>query len=727
MVSDVKIRPSTLTLNARVQETGGPLGQAKLSREIAGELRQERDNFHAQAVENAYLKGQTVLSKDLERIENEHKSDPDALSEALDEYGQSFLDEVNDPEMSARFELQLQKAGQSAIARATAKRKTIINEQARFDNLQAFESIKARLPGVARGLLSTDTATALAAREEMQEILMRGSGIVGTTDADGVPLFNASFRSNQLVDLKDTALQTAASTWIENQPDKVKALETFENGELSLELPDGQGGFETVNLRDSVSPQTARLIQASAKAQIAEQKAAIEQQRSLTSSNIELAIELAADDPLPDPNTVGPPEPVLTKAQKLGNILQQIDNNPLYTSTPEGIIKGNTLRKKVFSKLEKEREDYDLITAGSAFASGQAFFNRQDTKAVQALDKYYETVEPGLAQLEPFERNLAITDMLNNTKGVPKRLTGDIQRIARSNDIEQIAQVADLVDRVSAVNPHMVGDLAPQKDLARVQMINERINQGYEPEEAIKIVDELLDPRNEITIGEATAQLKEKKVDYRGQAVQAFDSAGLLKEVFTFGFANGLDTGATGQAQVIDGLSATYRVAYEDHYRITRDEKLSQKYAENFVRGQYGTTDVNGSTQIMQYAPEKYYSIQGSDNKWMRQQAIEAAQKELKNSFVPLGKRDLNKNLLVMPHPFVTPRTAKNGAPRYKLMLRKEDGSLMDVLGPDKFFFFEPDTRRKELIDKAEKRKQIIEEGGDSFDQMIKFQQLEVE
>lgn len=703
MAREAPITQRQIGINARVQETGGPQGGAQLSANVAADLRQRRDNYQAQAMENAYLKGTTSLTQNLERIENEHQNDPDALSEAIEDYSTSFLDEVTDPNMSARFELQLQKASQTAIARATAKRQTIINEQARFDNLQSLETIKSRLPSVARGLLSQDDAIALAASEEMQEILQRGTGMMGATDANGQPLFNASFRVNQLNELKDTALQSAVEDWLDTQPDKTAALDIFEKGELTIKLPNADGDFDTVNVRDSVSPQTARLIQQEAKTQISEQQALVKQQRNVVSSNIELAIETVRSDPPQDPNAVGPQLPTMTRAEKLNTLLQQIDSSPIYNDSPEGIIKGNSLRQKVFAKLEKEQEKYEQINAGSAFAAGDRFLNRQDPDAVKAYDEYYESIEPGLSQVEPFERNMAITAIVDNAKAVPSRLTGDIQRIARSNDFDQIANAADLIDRVGAQNPHLVGDLAPQKDLARIQMINKRINHGFDPEEAMKNVDEMLDPRNEITLNEATAELKEKKVNYRGKAVQAFDTAGIFKEIITLTAADGLDPDAPVQRPLIDGLTASYRVAYEDHYRITRDESLAEEYAANFVKGRYGVTNINGDNMVMPYAPEKYYSITGADNDWMREQAIEEAMKVTKGTLNPPSKKDMRKNLFVMPDPFVTPRTAEQGAPRYKLMYKRQDGSLIDVLGPDKYFFLEPDSQRKKLIEKAQK------------------------
>lgn len=710
------ITQKTIGINARVQETGGPKGAAGVYRKVASETAQQRDNIVAKAADNAYLQGQVVLSKDLERIESEHPTDPESLTQALQEYGDSFLDEVGDPNTRARYELQITKASQSAIARTTAKHRTIVNEQTRFNNLQAFEGIKATLPGISQGLLNPDPVVALAAGEQLQEALSRTQGIMGATDANGVPVFNASFRVNQLTDLKDTALQTAAASWIDSQPDKAAALETFEAGELTIQLPDGEGGFDTVNVRDSVSPQTSRLIQSSAKAQIAEQRAIATQQRNVLTSQLELAIETVQNDTAPDPSIMGPSAPAMSKAQKLGGILQQIDQAPAYNDTPEGIIKGNALRKKVFTKLEKEQEKFDSINAGSAFAGGQEFLNRQDPKAAAAYNDYYESIEPGLATLDPNERNAAITGIVNNAKSVPNRLTGDIQRIARSTDVDQITQAVDLIDRIGDQNPHLIGDIAPEKDLARLRMINDRVNQGYTEEEALKIVDDILDPRNEITQGEANAQLKEKKLDYRGKAMGLFDSSILP-------FNLGLETEGQVAKGQLDGLTAAYRVKYEDHYRITRDEKLSAKYAEQFVKGRYGVTKVNGGNQVMQFSPEKYYGIQGDGTEWMRDQMIEDAKGILKNSLASrpgqFGTKDLRENLrLVVIHKDgVTKRTAATGAPRYHLMYKGSDGTFTQVGGR---YFFDPEKRKKELVDEVAKRQDVVDEfGGASLQKSI--------
>lgn len=834
--------------SSRIAVQGADTGAADLSANMAALTRQKRDEIQNQAYENAYLQGQADLENAVFEIEQKHVNNPQAMQEALKEYRESFLSDISDPNMQARFDLQLEKSSNTAVARATSGRNRVINDQSRFENLQAFEGLQQQVRRISGDLASADPLVAETAKQQLQEITSRAQLIMGQSDTDGMPLFGASTRFDQLANLSDMALEGAAMQYIMTHEDPEAALQEWRSGSMSLQMPNGEGagnleqvslndvfekgliqqesggnqtddqgnpltssagaigiaqvmpatgpeaaklaglpwdeqryktdkaynkalgkayfaqqvktfdgnvtlglmaynagpgavrkylkeigdptkgeisteqfvqqfpfketrdyvnkigdrlGITTVDIKNSVSETTARTIENAAETQISNRNAMFKKQREFISSQLDLAIETAEDDPQPNPNAVGPQVPVQTKSQKLSRVLQEIDTNPLYNATPEGVIKGNDLREKVFKKLKDEREKIDSVANGTAFAGGQKFLNRQDKEAVQAFDDYYESIEPNLAQLSPGERNVAMAQLINNSKVVPKRLKGDIQRIARSQDIEQIKNAADFLDRVTDVNPHMINDLAPAKDIARIDMVNDRIDRGYTAQEALKMVDEQLDPRNELTLAAATAELKDKKIDYRGKAVQAFDSAGFFKELVTFGQGDGLDPDSVTQKPIIDGLAGTYRMAYEDHYKITRDTDAAEKYAQRIVKGRYGVTRVNGDNHVMQDPPEKFYSIPGFDDEWMREQMIDDAQKYFKNTFVEnsekYGRKDLKKNLILVSD-VRTRREVEAGAPSYMLAYKNADGTLQKV---GTRFVFDPDAVRSKAVEEA--------------------------
>jgi len=826
------VRPKTVSINARIQETGGPTGGARLKQQVAGDLLAVRDDFQNQAIENAYVKGQTVLTKDLERIENDYASDPDGLTNALEEYSTSFLDEVTDPNMRARFELQITKGAQSAVARSSAKRQNIINEETRVSNLQAFEAIKAGVPNISRGLLSDDPALALASSEELQEVLARTEALMSATDADGQPIFNSSFRVNQLIDLKDTALSTAALDKITRSQDPKAELAAFDNGETLMRLPNAgestikisnrlmgdlqndlgvspavaagivgnlahetggfqdmqeisplvegsRGGFgfaqwtgprrvafekwadennldpssyeankgylihelkntpegrvlkdlagvedaqqaaqifsdkflrpgiphtnsrlawtqslienadnedvDLVNIRHSMSDQGAKLINSSAKSYIAQQDAQAAQQTNIVNSNFDLAIATATDDP----------DGGLTKAEKIASLVQQIDNNPEFNNSPDGIIKGNTLKKKAFAALKEDQERFERVQLGANIANGTAGINRQDSKSTKAFNEYFDSMVPSLNEMQPDARNHQITQIISNARFVPEAVTGQIQSAARSENIEEIREAIDLIDRVVDENPHMSSDLAPESDVTRMRMINDKFNSGIEIEKAIEAVDKQLDPRNKVENAIIAEELKSMKIDYKSKALGLFDSSFLP-------FKLGLDQKSPQAQREITGLTIAYQAAFEDHYAITRDEKLSQEFAQKKVNSVFGVSDINGKNQVMMYPPERYYGnpLEQKDNKWMQEQMFSAAKVYAEQN--GYTKKDLRKNLKLITNPKTTKRTAAAGEPEYVLGYVKNDGGF-DIIGDD-FYFDASSISKKNVKEALEKR-----------------------
>lgn len=281
MVSEVPVTQNQIAINARVQETGGPTGGAQLSRNIAGELRNQRDQYQAKAAENAYLQGQTVLTRDLDRIRNEHQADPETLSTALEEYGQSFLNEVSDPNMRTRFQLQLEKNAQSAISQATARRQIIIDDEARFQAFQSIDLIETELANTAVNLYDPNPAVALAASEQIQEIMMRGQAVINQRSADGTPLIPAQQRASTLFAIRDSSFKAAASAWFDSQPNKLAAAQEWLDGNVSITLPDEDGNPLEVNLRDTMPASSRTKVDADIISMLRDQISIQNQQNTL--------------------------------------------------------------------------------------------------------------------------------------------------------------------------------------------------------------------------------------------------------------------------------------------------------------------------------------------------------------------------------------------------------------------------------------------------------------
>lgn len=238
---DIPITQKQIGINARVQETGGPTGNAQLSQNIANVAKNQRDQYQQQASENAYIRGQTMIAKEMQTLEQKYASDPAGLTEALDEYSNTFLEEVSDPNMRARFELQLQKSGGAAVAQATSRRQQIISDETRLSALQAVDGINRSLPSLVSAGTSKDPIVARTAMEAIQENMMRIDQIANQTDEYGQYIFTPEQRFKLVKDLKE---QVAFERAVAN-PDDYKA---FMDGSLIVQMPNaGESTMKTAN------------------------------------------------------------------------------------------------------------------------------------------------------------------------------------------------------------------------------------------------------------------------------------------------------------------------------------------------------------------------------------------------------------------------------------------------------------------------------------------------
>lgn len=368
----------------------------------------------------------------------------------------------------------------------------------------------------------------------------------------------------------------------------------------------------------------------------------------------------------------------------------------------------NQVSKERREAEKKQAEFQNNLMRGALFARGDAFLNPQDSDSKKAFNVYYEAVQGDLAQLSPGDRNRAVSRIISQARFVPELVKGDIQAASLSRDPEVIAQAADLLDLVTAENPHLEDALGAQSALTRLRMINDRLTAGYDPKEAFDAVESQLDPRsapsNEVISAEIKKYVKDSKLDFREEALKSLSSFGDRAIDFIPFFSNPLSPEGLEANRQLDVAQARYRMAWEDGYRLTRDPEQAKKAAALKLRGQFGRSEVNGMPQIMEFAPEKYYGINGLSSaenaEWMREQMIDEAAAVFRNTFTPPSRSELKRNLRLIPVPSVTSRTAAQGQPVYNLIYMK-DGAIPQPVSPGQYFVFDPEKARADLIEKA--------------------------
>jgi hypothetical protein len=254
---EIPITQNQMAINTNVRITGGATGKAKVLDALSSELSQRSQSYQAKAQDTAYIKGQSLLINEMQKIETNNKFDPDAMANAFDEYGTAFLEEITDPNVRARYEAQIQTNAQDAVARSTALKQKQIDEENMFQSLQGLDLIQTEIANSATGLLDSDPMIAVSSGKKLQENMMRGQSIINQTGSDGLPLFSASQRSSTLLALRDASYKSATMTWYQAQENKLDAAEKWLNSEVVIQLPDDQGGFVDINLRETM-PETSR-------------------------------------------------------------------------------------------------------------------------------------------------------------------------------------------------------------------------------------------------------------------------------------------------------------------------------------------------------------------------------------------------------------------------------------------------------------------------------------
>lgn len=239
-------------------------------------------------------------------------------------------------------------------------------------------------------------------------------------------------------------------------------------------------------------------------------------------------------------------------------------------------------------------------------------------------------------------------------------------------------------------------------------MTNELLAVGYTKEEAFKRVEQQVNPVNQAVVTKRKDDLSDKKNgvayrdDYKNDALNNFKAAWYVRMLpGDSGSVEDVESNlATSQ---IAQLTSDYKTAYESQYLLTGSPDEAKRHADGLVKGLYGVTDINGKNQVMRYAPENYLSIPNVDNKWMKEQVLTTAKEYLADSFDGANPEDV----ILVADPLVTSSTAKEGNPKYRLMLKWKNGELHDLLGQDNYFEFDPSEVKEEYVNEARTQDQL--------------------
>lgn len=272
-VGDIARYEQTLSIGGSFPKKQVDTSAVQVVQASSEALAEKAAKIDKRVLENALGQAENTIAANVARIEREYANDPAGMEEALSGWKEQFFEEISDPDVHDRMSLQYDRTAILALERAKDGQQRILDDQARFGALQSLDAIEREFMGVSESLFSTNPNVASAAASSLQEIMGRLSGTLSQTDSQGMPLFSAESRFNRLTQAKDAGLGGAALAWVSRQPNKDAAIKTIKEGGLTLNLPDGQGGVEKINVRDSLSPRALNMLESEAKRQESEAKA----------------------------------------------------------------------------------------------------------------------------------------------------------------------------------------------------------------------------------------------------------------------------------------------------------------------------------------------------------------------------------------------------------------------------------------------------------------------
>ena len=298
-----------------------------------------------------------------------------------------------------------------------------------------------------------------------------------------------------------------------------------------------------------------------------------------------------------------------------------------------------------------------------------------------------EDLAPEVNQLPPEAKNATIAEFVNSTKIIPSAVNTEIKNGLISDDPEVVAQAAGLIDRLDSVRGIADEKLTPNERAFANAVTG--LMQNMEPAEAIKLARENTNPNDQGRIDARVSQIKDEK--WRDKYTDEVEGE-------FAGFFGDLDPVALGQ------MSKEYGVLFEEHFKAGMDYGAARDKAFQLLERNWKSTNATAKSRTMKYAPEDYYSVNGS---------VEYIQKDLSKSVrsASLGLPEFEAEDLVLISDQQTAREAAAGKPSYLVMIDRGDEGLFPLIK----YRYIPNMQEQLETVKSENEKRLEQERGQAI------------
>lgn len=255
------------------------------------------------------------------------------------------------------------------------------------------------------------------------------------------------------------------------------------------------------------------------------------------------------------------------------------------------------------ARIEQAKGQADLAIGTRAYQNSTPL-DPADTKLRGMMDKVFKNAVAGVERGSAEYQNLAI-DIAQRTNIVPSDSISWARTIIAAGDPEKSAAAANFLYRLEQGNPAAYRFVEDPKLKAYVGQVNDAINAGTPSELAVQVAFtntfELTDVQQKAYADRYSQQFKGSRLprsQYNSQALKSFlDSDDSYDRSW---FRSAPDAPI--------GLQAEFNSGVEKYYAYTGgDIEQARKLAWRDVRGKWGYSTINGSPELLAYAPERMF------------------------------------------------------------------------------------------------------------------------
>lgn len=196
----------------------------------------------------------------------------------------------------------------------------------------------------------------------------------------------------------------------------------------------------------------------------------------------------------------------------------------------------------------------------------------------------------------------AIVQQVNQTGIIPSQVTSQLNAIARSSSPDVVKQGSTLFNALYETDPASVGDMP--KDMQSFYLtVKQLTDSGMASDEALKQAQNVTYNQTDALKSQLSSTQSTK--EYRKERDSAMDSAvSSMKPWYSFG-----GPAADDQNPNSVKFRNDYQSLYDINYRNSGgNADIAKKMTNTQIARTWSLSDVNGSAQLMKYAPEALYN-----------------------------------------------------------------------------------------------------------------------